>query len=898
MADTVEIIFKFLNQGSAELDKAAESAKKLEDGAKRAGNEADKLEKSLAKAGEATKSLDGLGEKIKGGVTNPLGTAGDAAEGFVGKFGKIAAAAASIVAGVGLVSQQLFALVAAEGAAAEATLNLAERVGLSAGQMERLQAQAKIAGVSVGSLESASRGLAASLQDAGGAGLKTANGLRSIGVATREANGELRGSGAILLDTLAALARIEDGATRTAIALKVLPAGAATELLPLIKNYAELKRAVEGAGVGVEDGLTKKLAAADDAINRMEIAWNRLKRTLAGGIAADITIRISDFVSGVLSGPRAALDGSGGRAGLRDQLSNFGPGGAGSSGDFFTDLRGFADQRDREAAAAAFRAAQAKTTDGQRARLGELDRSIAELVAALSEAIDDSARKVKTTELARARAERAAIEAALRAEKEDPNKGALRLSDLYARGRTPRPGLAPSLRRPTDGLGVFTAAGFNSGEDVGSAGLIPDFFRVTEGGAKGDPEAEKAFARGLLENLRQRNELAERKAKTEIDAAIRMIELGNNEFDNAVRIRDLRLATAKDVVESRAAELDYAARIAEIEKRRRDQARETAGRVFDSINSREGGFGLGDFVKGQRDILLRQVFVNGTAGIFQGLGGVGAKIGQSLGPFGKLFEGTFLDPAGAGTPTDKNTSATEKNTTAVERLTATMAAGGGNPLSQLAGIPGLADVVSDGNGITGQGGILSKIPGLGKIGGKLGGGLDRLFGQKEGSGKGGAAALGLGLGGIQLFQGIRGGDVGGAIAGGLGIASAIPGPQQPAIQAIALVASMFSGLFGSSRSKFDREQNELLNSRRFEGPVSGSRSSEIFGGGDLSTDYDFRGRVRYTVNRTINVKIDALDARSIEERGFDIAEAVRRQVDAGMPITESINRAVFGAGVA
>lgn len=891
MADTVEILFKFVNSGSPELDKAAESAKKLEEGAKKAGAEVEKLEKGFAKTGSASKSFDGLGEKIRGGITDPMGTAGTAAEGLLGKLGRFGAITAAVGAGLGLVSQQLFSLVAIQGAAAEVTLNMADRLGLTAGQMEKLQAQAVIAGVNVGSLEGAARTLSFALEDSGGAGKKAADGLRGLGIATREMNGELRGAGAVLLDTLSALSKIENDSTRVFTALKVLPKGAALELLPLIKNYGDLQRAVESVGVGVEDGLTKKLAEADDAIGRMELAWNRLKRTLAGGISADVVIRVSDYLTGAISGPRAALDG---RGSLRDQLTNYGPGQQPPSGDFLGDLRGFAAQANRDSAAKAFRDAQTRTPDGQRARLAELDRAIADLVGALSESIDDSARTVKSAELAKARREKAALEAALRPAA-DPNAGALRLSDLFAKGGASKPGIAPTLARPLDGLGVFTAAGFNSGEDVGSGGLIPDFFRVTESGVKGDPAAEKAFAAALLENAKQRAELADRRTKIELDAAFRLIELGDNEFNNARAIRDLKLATAKDTVEARQAELDYAARIAEIEKRRRDQAKETAGRVFDSINSREGGFGLGDFVKGQRDIFTRQVFVNGTAGIFEGLGGIGAKIGQSLGPLGKLFEGTFLDPAGAGTPTDKNTSATEKNTTAVERLTATMAAGGGNPLAQLAGIPGLADVVSDGNGITGQGGILSKIPGLG--GGKIGGFFDNLFGQKQGSGKGGAAALGLGLGGLQLFQGVRNGDVGSIIGGTLSAAAAIPGPQQPFLQAGALIAGLFGGLFGSSRSKFDREQNDLLNSRKFEAPVSGSRSSEIFGGGDVSTDYDFRGRVRYVVNRPVVVNINALDARSIEERGFDIAEAVRRQVDAGMPITESINRAVFGAGV-
>lgn len=895
MADSVEILFKFVNQGSAELDKAAESAKRVEGAARQAGAATDSLEKSLSKAGGASKVFDGLGDKIRNGISNPLGTAGDAATGFLGKFGAVGGVLIAGGAAAAVLGQQLFSLVAAQGAAAEATLNMADRLGLSAGQMERLQGMAGIAGVNVGALEGAARTLNLALEDSSGAGLKAATGLRGIGVATREMNGELRGAGAVLLDTLDKLSKIESDSERVFRALQVLPKGAALELIPLIKNYDELRKTVEGVGVGVEDGLTKKLADADDAIGRVELAWNRLKRAVAGGIAGTVTIAVSNFVADAVGGGRPAIkvDPNNPNS-LRDQVTNYRNGAP--SGDFLASLRDFGDGKNRERAAETFRALESQTQGGQKARLADLDKKIADLVGALSESIDGTARTAKTAELARARAEKRALEALLNPKKEDAG-AFLRLSDLYAKGGNSKPGLPPSLRGPLDSFGVFQAQGFNSGEDVGSDGLIPDFFNVNGGRSKGDPAAEKAFGDALLAQMKAVQEIRDRGAKVELDAALRLLELGDNEYQSARAIRDLKLATAKDVIESRQAELDYSVKIAEIDKRRLDKAKDTAGKVFDSLNSREGGFGLGDFLKGQKDILLRQVFVNGTGELFKGLGGVGGNIGKSLGPLGKLLEGTFLDPKNADSATDKNTSATDRNTSASERLTAALLSGVGGLGIAGAGIESL--LVSDGNGITGQGGglsgMLSKIPGLNKTSGVTNF-FDGLFGQKGGKGLG--TAIGLGAGAFQVVQGARGGDVGGIISGGLGLASAIPGPQQVPLQIAAMFAPVIAGLFGKGRKDFEKEQVDLLNARRFVDPVAGSRSSAILGGGDVDTDFDFRGRTRITVQRTVNVKIDALDARSIDERGFDISMAVARQVDAGMPISDSINRAVFGAGVA
>ena len=98
--------------------------------------------------------------------------------------------------------------------------------------MELLVNNAGIAGVNVGSLEGAARTLSLALEDSSGAGAKAANGLRGIGVATRDMNGELRNSGEVLLDTLDKLSKIEGDSERVFRALQVLPKGAALELLP------------------------------------------------------------------------------------------------------------------------------------------------------------------------------------------------------------------------------------------------------------------------------------------------------------------------------------------------------------------------------------------------------------------------------------------------------------------------------------------------------------------------------------------------------------------------------------------------------------------------------------------------------------------------------------------
>lgn len=314
------------------------------------------------------------------------------------------------------------------------------------------------------------------------------------------------------------------------------------------------------------------------------------------------------------------------------------------------------------------------------------------------------------------------------------------------------------------------------------------------------------------------------------------------------------------------------------------------------MRSRDGRGGLGDMLRGQVEILQRQIFVNASAGIFQRVGGVLGQIGAASG-LGGLLEGTVFDPKNAQEPLDKNTKSLDRLRTSVDKLTVRIGtvAPVASPLPT--SIPGLdTGLIIDESGAFGGGaggGFLSKIPGLGKIfdGGKgktagsFFGGLGSIFSAGLFSGfRGGdysvalgdgkavtASSLGLtstagrignivgsgalvGLGALGVISGLREGGAPGAvtaIGSALGVASAIPGPQQPFLQAAALVAGFVKGLMPNPKEKFDREQTETLNSRRYTGPEQQTRTYDYGTGGD-SVDYDWRGRVRVFVQRWCN----------------------------------------------
>lgn len=450
--------------------------------------------------------------------------------------------------------------------------------------------------------------------------------------------------------------------------------------------------------------------------------------------------------------------------------------------------------------------------------------------------------------------------------------------------------------------------------------LASDYARrsLPVGNGTGSADINKALAVHLDQQLRI--------TQATIDASIRLVELTDDEYRAAERVRDIRLATASDAVEARKAELDYAVRIAEIDKQRLDRYKESAGRVFDSLTS--GGVdGLRNFLQGQVKILERQLFVNASSGIFQKFGGVLGQVGAASG-LGGLLNGTIFDPKNAQQPIDRNTTATELNTRAIAALTKIVNGTGGVPgISDLPiGTGSIIDRIgifgSDTNGITGNGGIFGKvfgaqptttkgiISGLTSVvnGGLFGGLRPGGFTINDGPGRahlssgaerignvaGSAAAVGLGT--LGVISGIReGGARGatGAAASALGVAASIPGPQQPFVMAAALIAGMVRGLLPDPKAEFDKAQTALLNSRRYSGPDSISETVDFVTGG--AVDHDYRGRTRIIVNRPV-IHFSALDAQSLIDRRAEIAEVVGQATKGGESpsMALAINQQVFG----
>jgi hypothetical protein len=422
-------------------------------------------------------------------------------------------------------------------------------------------------------------------------------------------------------------------------------------------------------------------------------------------------------------------------------------------------------------------------------------------------------------------------------------------------------------------------------------------------------------------------------------------ELFDFEVAQAARIEDaedrrVALVKAEQTLrkETRDAELDGAIKLLELQKQRSEQYREDAGRVFDALTAKGGG-GLREMLGGVVKQQERAIFQNISQGIFQRAGGALGKLGEASG-LGGLLKGTLFDPQNAATPEIRSR---DKNTKAVENLTTAMTGGGllgqlsgagttaGDLLGNL-GSGGTTPPFASGNG-GGIGGFLGRILGgggssagsnktlgsfFGGLGSTLSGGLFRGLSGGDYSIQGpdgrtttasslgltstagrvgnvvGSAAL-VGAGAYGIYSGIKQGGAAGtlsAIQGGLSIASAIPGPQQPFIQAAALVAGLFKGLLPDPRQQRENEIREELQKRKYTAPTAIDRVEDRDGN---ALDYDMNGNLRKAGGSTVTVVVNALDTKSFLDRSAEVASAVTKALREGNDgLRVGIQKSVFG----
>lgn len=205
------------------------------------------------------------------------------AQNTLGKFGTVAGRGfTALAAGATVAAGALGLAVKSSIDHADALNKSAQKAGLTVEALSRLEFAAKLSDVSLEQLTGGLQKLSKSMVDiAAGKGPSAA--FQALGISVREADGSLRSSNAVFADVADRFSRMENGATKTALAIQIF-GKAGAELIPLLNSGrqgladmaaesdrlgATISTKTAGAAEKFNDTLTRIQTGMQGTINRI-----------------------------------------------------------------------------------------------------------------------------------------------------------------------------------------------------------------------------------------------------------------------------------------------------------------------------------------------------------------------------------------------------------------------------------------------------------------------------------------------------------------------------------------------------------------------------------------------------------------------------------------------------
>lgn len=209
------------------------------------------------------------------------------------KTGLMAAGAAAVTAGAALG-------LALKGALDEADemSKMASKFGVPIEELSRLKYAADLSGVSIEGVGTSFKKLSSNMA-AAAEGNKSAAGLFSeLGVSATNADGTLRASSAVLLDVADKFAKMEDGAAKTALAVKLF-GKSGLDMIPLLNGGAAGLRAMtdeaDALGLTISAETGKAAEQFNDNISRLQATISGIVTQIAASLAPTLA-SITDFL--------------------------------------------------------------------------------------------------------------------------------------------------------------------------------------------------------------------------------------------------------------------------------------------------------------------------------------------------------------------------------------------------------------------------------------------------------------------------------------------------------------------------------------------------------------------------------------------------------------------------
>lgn len=175
---------------------------------------------------------------------------------------------------------------------------LAQKTGITTESLSTLSYVAELNGTNLDALSVGIKSLSTGLSEAAKGSKEYATMFNALGVGVQDASGALRGSEQVLLDVADRFAGMEDGATKTALAVKLF-GESGMQMIPMLNNGAAAIKAMQEEarkfGVEVSGDAAKASAEFNDNMLRLKTSAEGLGRSLSNS-ALHSLVTFTDFL--------------------------------------------------------------------------------------------------------------------------------------------------------------------------------------------------------------------------------------------------------------------------------------------------------------------------------------------------------------------------------------------------------------------------------------------------------------------------------------------------------------------------------------------------------------------------------------------------------------------------
>lgn len=213
-----------------------------------------------------------------------------------------AAIGAAFAAGVGIAT----VLVKNAIDTADAMGKMAQKAGVTVEALSGMSVAAQMSDVDVATLTQSMARLGEQLADmAGGKASEAADALRAMGISASDASGQLKDSEQIILEVADKFAMYQDGAAKSALAIKVFGRSGA-DMIPFLNQgrdgIEELRKEAEALGLTLTDNASVAANEFNDNLTRLTLAKQGLANQIMKSVMPSIMALSGQFIEGTKRG--------------------------------------------------------------------------------------------------------------------------------------------------------------------------------------------------------------------------------------------------------------------------------------------------------------------------------------------------------------------------------------------------------------------------------------------------------------------------------------------------------------------------------------------------------------------------------------------------------------------